>query len=61
MKERFQLLTSFVFQCEWLLSERRPKVKDLEMGLSKESPIYKAIVSNAVIQLGLVKPKVLFG
>jgi Kip1 ubiquitination-promoting complex protein 2 len=49
-----------VAACEWLLSDRRPKTEDLERGLKFESPIYKAVISNPTIQLGLVKPKIFF-
>lgn len=45
--------------CEWLLGERRPSLQDLDIGLDPEGPIYKAIMSNPVIQLSLTSPKML--
>lgn len=45
---------------EWLLKERRPKSEELLRGLKSDSPIYKAVIKNPVVQLGLVKPKVFF-
>ena len=35
--------------------------KDLEEGLDEDSPIYKAIMSNHVVQLGLNNPRSLLG
>lgn len=49
-----------VAACEWLLSDRRPCRDDLRRGLSTKSPIYKAIISDATIQLGLLKPRILY-
>lgn len=45
--------------CEWLLGDRRPKPVDLQMGLDTSSAIYRSIVSNPVVQLGLCSPKTL--
>ena len=44
-----------------MLKERRPKSEDLIRGLKKDSSIYRALLENSVVQLGLVKPKVFFG
>uniref|UniRef100_T1IS82 UBA domain-containing protein n=1 Tax=Strigamia maritima TaxID=126957 RepID=T1IS82_STRMM len=43
--------------CEWLLGDRHATVQDLETGLDPNGPIYKAILSNPVVQLGLNNPK----
>ncbi|XP_064458606.1 ubiquitin-associated domain-containing protein 1-like isoform X3 [Ornithodoros turicata] len=45
--------------CEWLLGDRRPTAADLQVGLDPESSIYRAIVANPVVQLGLCTPKTL--
>lgn len=45
--------------CEWLLGDRRPKPVDLQVGLDTNSGIYRSIVSNPVVQLGLCSPKTL--
>ncbi|XP_037518408.1 ubiquitin-associated domain-containing protein 1 isoform X2 [Rhipicephalus sanguineus] len=45
--------------CEWLLGDRRPKPVDLQVGLDTSSAIYRSIVSNPVVQLGLCSPKTL--
>ncbi|XP_074599336.1 kip1 ubiquitination-promoting complex subunit 2 isoform X2 [Brevipalpus obovatus] len=49
-----------VLAVDWLLKERRPKSEDLIRGLKKDSPIYKALLENPIVQLGLFKPKVFF-
>ncbi|XP_054718011.1 ubiquitin-associated domain-containing protein 1-like [Uloborus diversus] len=43
--------------CDWLLSDKKPNFEDLEEGLDPQGPIYKSIMSNAVVQLGLSNPK----
>ncbi|XP_013418623.1 ubiquitin-associated domain-containing protein 1 [Lingula anatina] len=43
--------------CEWLLGDRRPQAEDLEVGLNPESSVYKAIMANPVVQLGLNNPR----
>lgn len=43
--------------CEWLLSDKKLNVEDLECGLDTDGPIYKAIMANPVVQLGLSNPK----
>ncbi|PNF36614.1 Ubiquitin-associated domain-containing protein 1 [Cryptotermes secundus] len=45
--------------CEWLLGERRKSLEGLDIGLDPEGSIYKAIMSNPVIQLSLTSPKML--
>ena len=45
--------------CQWLLSDTKATPEYLEVGLDPEGAIYKAIVANPVIQLGLCTPKVL--
>lgn len=45
--------------CEWLLGDRRPKPIDLQTGLDVDSAIYRSIVTNPVVQLGLCSPKTL--
>ena len=49
-----------VAACEWLLSDRRPVKDDLRRGLSVKSPIYRAIINDPTIQLGLLKPRIFF-
>lgn len=55
-------ITSYnqVAACEWLMSDRRPNSDDLKYGLKENSPVYKAIMADATIQLGLMKPRILF-
>lgn len=48
-------------QCAWLLGERRRSLQDLDEGLDPEGPIYKAIMSNPLIQLSLTNPRMLLG
>ena len=56
------ILFIFLFQCEWLLSGNKVGAgQDLEEGLDPESPIYKAIMSNPIVQLGLNNPRSLLG
>jgi len=45
--------------CDWLLTNRWPTPEELNVGLDKESPIYKAIMANPVVQLGLSHSKTL--
>lgn len=45
--------------CEWLCGIRRPSLVDLDTGLDPEGPIYKALMTNPTIQLGLQNPKLL--
>lgn len=44
---------------EWLIS-RWPTIQDFSQGLDTEGAIYKAVIANPVIQLGLNSPKVLY-
>lgn len=44
---------------EWLIS-RWPTIQDFCQGLDTEGAIYKAIIANPVIQLGMNSPKVLY-
>lgn len=46
--------------CEWLLNDRKSNNEDLDVGLDPEGPIYKAIMANAIVQLGLNNLKTLF-
>ncbi|XP_015909845.1 ubiquitin-associated domain-containing protein 1 [Parasteatoda tepidariorum] len=43
--------------CDWLLSDKKPNFEDVEEGLDPDGPIYKSIMSNPVVQLGLSNPK----
>lgn len=43
--------------CEWLLGDRRPTMSDLEKGLDPDGPIYRAIMDNPIIHLGLCNTK----
>lgn len=45
--------------CEWLLGEKLSSAEDLDKGLDCDGPIYKAIMANPVVQLGLGNPKTL--
>ncbi|XP_015784939.1 ubiquitin-associated domain-containing protein 1 [Tetranychus urticae] len=45
---------------EWLLKEKRPRVNEFCRGLKRDSPIYKAFISNPSVQLALVKPRIFF-
>ncbi|XP_023227558.1 ubiquitin-associated domain-containing protein 1-like isoform X1 [Centruroides sculpturatus] len=46
--------------CEWLLNDRKSDNEDLDIGLDPEGSIYKAIMANAIVQLGLNSLKTLF-
>ncbi|CAF0741563.1 unnamed protein product [Didymodactylos carnosus] len=46
--------------CEWLLGEKNSHRDDYESGLDPESSIYKAIMSNSVVQIALNNPKTFF-
>lgn len=49
--------------CEWLLGDRRHDSGGdaLEDGVEPSSPLYQAIISNPVVQLGLSNPRCLLG
>ncbi|XP_075212310.1 kip1 ubiquitination-promoting complex subunit 2 isoform X2 [Lycorma delicatula] len=47
--------------CEWLLGDRGENLQDLDTGLDSEGPIYKALLANPAIQLGLNNPRLLLG
>lgn len=49
--------------CDWLLSDRsRDNSEDaLEDGIEPSSPLYQAIITNPVVQLGLSNPRCLLG
>ena len=50
------------FQCELLLSGNKVAADtDLDTGLDPASPIYKAIMANPIVQLGLNNPRSLLG
>ena len=51
----------FFFQCEWLLGDRKTLPSDVDEGLDVDGPIYKAIMANPTIQLGLNNPRCLLG
>ena len=57
------ILLSLILQCEWLLNGGYSKDPDpdLKDGLDPESPVYKAILSNPVVQLGISNPKSILG
>jgi hypothetical protein len=60
---------SFCEQCDWLLTRDATNgtsvagngIQGLDQSLDQDSSIYKAIMSNHVIQLALVNPKTLTG
>ncbi|KAK3744842.1 hypothetical protein RRG08_050781 [Elysia crispata] len=45
--------------CEWLLSERSERPEVVDRGLEPNSPVYKAILANPNVQLGLNSPRCL--
>ncbi|KAI5704583.1 hypothetical protein M8J75_006836 [Diaphorina citri] len=45
--------------CHWLVGDRLPRVEDMDCALSSDHPIYKALISNPVIMLGLGNPRLL--
>lgn len=48
-------------QCEWLLGDRKPSPEELDQGIDPDSPLFRAILDNPVVQLGLTNPKTLLG
>ena len=49
------------FQCEMLINNRKPPPEEVDEGIDHESPLFKAIMSNPVVQLGLNNPRCLLG
>lgn len=49
----------FQFQCEWLLGEKKTSSQDLDEGLDTNGAVYKAIMANPQVQLGLNNPRCL--
>ncbi|XP_016008516.2 ubiquitin-associated domain-containing protein 1 isoform X2 [Rousettus aegyptiacus] len=45
--------------CEWLLGDRKPSPEELDQGIDPDSPLFRAILDNPVVQLGLTNPKTL--
>ncbi|RUS83261.1 hypothetical protein EGW08_008984 [Elysia chlorotica] len=45
--------------CDWLLSERSEGPEVIDRGLEPNSPVYKAILANPNVQLGLNSPRCL--
>ncbi|XP_005094980.1 ubiquitin-associated domain-containing protein 1 [Aplysia californica] len=45
--------------CDWLLSDRKEKPESVDQGLDVNSPVYKAILANPSVQLGLNSPRCL--
>ncbi|KAK3586987.1 hypothetical protein CHS0354_026703 [Potamilus streckersoni] len=45
--------------CEWLLGDRKQRPDDVDKGLDTDGPIYKAIMANPTVQLGLNNPRCL--
>ncbi|KAL3871497.1 hypothetical protein ACJMK2_039491 [Sinanodonta woodiana] len=45
--------------CEWLLGDRKQCPDDVDKGLDVDGPIYKAIMANPTVQLGLNNPRCL--
>jgi hypothetical protein len=50
-----------VFQCDWLLGDRKTQPQDLDEGLDTNGAVYKAIMANPQVQLGLNNPRCLLG
>ena len=55
------ILSSLSHQCDWLLSERKESPDLLDEGLDPNSPVYKAILANPSVQLGLNSQRCFFG
>ncbi|XP_001626883.2 ubiquitin-associated domain-containing protein 1 [Nematostella vectensis] len=45
--------------CDWLLGDRKEGAMSSDEGLDPESPMYKAIMENPLVQLSLYNPRVL--
>ncbi|XP_062601107.1 ubiquitin-associated domain-containing protein 1-like [Saccostrea cucullata] len=45
--------------CEWLLGDRKSQPQDLDEGLDTNGAVYKAIMANPQVQLGLNNPRCL--
>ncbi|XP_048245331.1 ubiquitin-associated domain-containing protein 1-like [Haliotis rufescens] len=45
--------------CEWLLGDRQTRPETVDDGLDPDSPVYKAILANPTVQLGLNNPRCL--
>ncbi|XP_022326118.1 ubiquitin-associated domain-containing protein 1-like isoform X2 [Crassostrea virginica] len=45
--------------CEWLLGDRKTNTQDLDEGLDTSGAVYKAIMANPQVQLGLNNPRCL--
>ncbi|XP_069119514.1 ubiquitin-associated domain-containing protein 1-like [Argopecten irradians] len=45
--------------CDWLLGDRKTKPEEMEEGIDTNSSIYKAIMANPTVQLGLNNPRCL--
>ncbi|XP_061163794.1 ubiquitin-associated domain-containing protein 1-like isoform X1 [Saccostrea echinata] len=45
--------------CEWLLGDRKTQPQDLDEGLDTDGAVYKAIMANPQVQLGLNNPRCL--
>ena len=54
-------IKSFSLQCEWLLGDRKTNTQDLDEGLDTSGAVYKAIMANPQVQLGLNNPRCLLG
>lgn len=44
-----------------LINNRKPPPEDVDEGIDHDSPLFKAIMSNPVVQLGLNNPRCLLG
>ncbi|XP_031562512.1 ubiquitin-associated domain-containing protein 1-like [Actinia tenebrosa] len=45
--------------CDWLLGDKKCGVVNIDEGLDQDSPMYKAIMENPMVQLGLYNPRIL--
>ncbi|XP_045197276.2 ubiquitin-associated domain-containing protein 1-like isoform X2 [Mercenaria mercenaria] len=45
--------------CELLISNKKPPSEDVDEGIDHDSPLFKAIMANSVVQLGLNNPRCL--
>ncbi|KAK3730028.1 hypothetical protein QZH41_009533 [Actinostola sp. cb2023] len=45
--------------CDWLLGDKKGSIENIDEGLDEDSPMYKAIMENPMVQLSLYNPRVL--
>lgn len=55
------VIVLYISQCDWLLGDRKTQPQDLDDGLDTNGAVYKAIMANPQVQLGLNNPRCLLG